>query len=166
MGHDPVLWYTITFLIFCGVAWRYARKPALGWLDGQIEKIRAELAQAQKLRAEAEAALAEYKQKQAAAMAEAEQIIRHAKEEAASLKAMAEADLKETLARHERQAMERIRLAEVEALRDVRAAAIDMALSLARETLAEHMDAANATRLVEQAIDDLPKLAAAKAKAA
>jgi F-type H+-transporting ATPase subunit b len=163
---DPMTFYSIAFVIFMGLAYRYGRKPFLTWIDAEILKIRDELDQARKLRAEAEATLAEYKAKQTAALAEAEAIVKHAKDEAVRMKSDAESDLKNALARHEQQAMERIRIAETEAMAEVRAAAIDLAMSMARKTLASELDATTATKLTDQAIADMPKAESAKAKAA
>jgi F-type H+-transporting ATPase subunit b len=163
---DPMFFYGIAFVIFLGLAYRYGRKPILDWIDGEILKIRDELEQAKKLRIEAEITLADYKKKQVAAMADAEAIVRHAKDEAARLKTQAEADLKAALARHEQQALERIRIAEAEAMADVRTAAINAAMAMANKMLASHMDEATAAKLTDQAIGEVSKSAAAKAKAA
>lgn len=164
--HDHAFIYTVSFLIFVGLAVKFARKPLLGWLDAEIIKIRDELEKARQLRGEAESMLREYKAKQQAAMADAEAIVKHAKEEAARLKDQAEIDLKNALARHEQQAMERIRIAETEAMAEVRAATVDMAMQMAAKALSSNLDAAAATKLVDQAIADMPKLASSKAKAA
>jgi F-type H+-transporting ATPase subunit b len=166
MMQSPIFFYGIAFVIFLALAWHYGRKPLLGWLDDEILKIRNELDQARKLRAEAEAMLAQYKKKQAEAMAEAEAIVRNAADEAARLRKQAESDLKDALAKHEQQAAARIRMAEAEAIADVRNAIVDGAMKLARETLAAKLDDAVAAKLMEQAIAEMPKLAAKKAKAA
>jgi len=161
MLHDPMSWYTVAFVLFLGLAWHYARKPAVGWLDAKIGLIRAELDRACALRTEAEATLASYKKKYDSAMRDAAEIVRHAKEEAVRLKVQSEIDLKNALARHEHQTAERLRLAETEAVTAVRAAAIDQAMELARKTLSVSAD-----KLADQAIAELPKLAATKARAA
>lgn len=164
--HDPVFFYGVAFALFLVVAWKFVRKPAVGWLDSEIAKIREELDQARKLRAEAETALANGKAKQAAALAEAESIIQHAKEEAERLKVKAEADLKYVLEKREQHALEHIRHAEAEAIAEVRAAAVDLAMGMVRKTLADQIDDAAAAKLVDQAIAGLPDLATSKAKAA
>ena len=163
---NPMAFYSIAFVIFLALAWRFGRVPMMKWLDGEILKIRNELEQARKLRVEAEATLNDYKAKQAEAMAQAEEIVRHAAVEASRLRVQAEADLKNALANHEQQAAARIRLAEAEALADVRAAIVEAAMKIAREKLSAHLDEATATKLTDQAIADMPKLAATKAKAA
>ena len=160
--HDPMFFYTIAFVIFFVLAFKYGRKPLLGWVDGEILKIRDELEQAQKLRVEAESVLQTYKKKQAEALAEADAIIKHAEAEAVRMKAQAEVDLKASLARHEQQAAERIRIAESEATAAVRAAAVDSAIIAAKKALTSQIDGAAAGKLMDQAIADMPALATGK----
>ncbi|NTU77625.1 MAG: F0F1 ATP synthase subunit B [Alphaproteobacteria bacterium] len=157
---DPYTWYILALIIFFGVIYRYVRKPILGWLDGEIAKVKDELNQAKKLRADAAALLADYQSKQKEALSEAEDIISSAREEAVRLRAEAEANLQRALERHEQQAVERIHLAEAEALAEVRAAVIDQAMAAARAELAKKLDPALAGRLVDQAVAEVPRLAA------
>ena len=164
---DPGFWYAVAFVIFIGVATVFARKPALSWIDNEIVLIGKELEQARALRAEAEASLATYSKKQAEALAEAAAIIKHAEEQAAEVKAKAQADLQAALERQEQQAVSRIRMAESEAIEQVRNATIDLAMQMVRETLAGQSDAILSARLIEQAVRELPSSGpAAKAKAA
>ncbi|HUY69201.1 MAG TPA: F0F1 ATP synthase subunit B [Alphaproteobacteria bacterium] len=165
MWHDPMFWSAVAFLCFLALFWRYVRKPMYAWLDHQIAAIREQFGHAQKLRAEAEATLAEYKAKHAAAMQDAEEIVRRAHEEAARLKTQAEAELKDVLARREQEAMERIRLAETEAAAAVRVAAVDAAMTIAREKLAAQIGGTEAATLADQAIAEMPKLGTVKAGA-
>lgn len=163
---DPMFFYGIAFVIFLGLAFRFGRKPALGWVDAEIIKIRDELEQARKLRADAEAMLADYKTKQKTALAQAEAIVAGAKDDAARLKEQAEKDLIASLARHEQQALDRIRVAEAEASAEVRAAAIDLAMEMARKTLTSQIDETASAKLIDQAIADMPTVSKAKAEAA
>jgi len=132
---DPMFLYAIAFFIFLALAFRFGRKPALAWIDGEIAKIRVELDAARQLRAEAEAALADCKAKQIRAEADAKAIIETAQQQVLAMRQQAETDLTAFLTRHENLAAERIRVAEAQAVADVRAAAIDLAMSLARKTL-------------------------------
>ena len=163
--NDPMFLYSIAFVIFMGLAYRYGRHGLLSWIDGEIQKVRSQLDDAAKLRKEAEETLAEYKKQQADALAEAATLVQNAKDEAVRLKAQAEADLKASLARQEQQAAERIRLAEVTALAEVRQRAIDLAIAEARGTLTTQLQGDAAAKLIDQAIADLPT-ATAKAEAA
>jgi len=163
---NPMFFYAIAFVIFLGIAWRYGLTPLTGWLDAEIAKVRDELENAKKLHAEADTLLADYRKKHAAAMMEAEAILRRGKDEAARVKTEAEAELRESLARHEEQAKVRIALAETEAVAAVRAAVITQALETARHALNIRIDPAAAARLIDEAITAMPKLVAVKAKAA
>ena len=145
---------------------RFGRKPSLAWLDGEIAKIRQELDTAHQLRAEAEVALAQCKKKQTDAEAEAQAILTTAKRRVEALRKNAEDELAATLAHHEELAAERIRMAEVEAIALVRSTAIDLAVSLARQTLTEKLSETDAARLIDLAIADMPSFGDSKAKAA
>jgi F-type H+-transporting ATPase subunit b len=151
--------------VFIALAYHFGRKPMLGMMDAEIAKIRDELEHARKLRADAESMLEDYKARQRGALAEAETIVSNATLAAEQMKKQAEEDLKSSLQRHEQQAMDRIRVAEAEALADVRMSAINMAMDIARKTLASQLDDAAASKLVDQAIADLPKQSSDKAAA-
>lgn len=166
LTQDPMFFYAIAFIIFLALAYKFGRKPTLNWLDGEIAKIRIELDQARQLRAEAESTLADCKAKQAKAEAEAKTILAMAQEQVELMRKRAETDMAAFLARHEQLASERIRMAEAEAMADVRAAAVDLAMSMARKTLSENMPEAEAAKLISQAIADIPALKGTKAKAA
>ena len=163
---DSYTWTIVSLLAFLALAFRFGKKPVQGWLDTEIEKIRSQLEQAKRLRSEAEATLADYRVKQQVAMAEAEAIVAHAKEEAAQLRQAAEAELQASLARHEQQALDRIRQSERDAMAVVRQAVIHEAMVLARQSLADNLDTVTAQRLIDQAIADVAQLQTTKAKAA
>ena len=162
---DPMFHYTVAFAIFVALAWKFGRKAMVAWIDGEIAKVRSQLDEAQKLRNEAEATLAEYKEQQKTAIADAAAMVLNAKDEAVRLKAQAEASLKASLARQEQQSVERIRLAEDAAMAEVRERAIDVAMKVANETLAKQLQGDAAAKLIDQAIADLPT-ESKKAKAA
>jgi F-type H+-transporting ATPase subunit b len=153
---DPMISYAVAFIIFMALAFVYGRKPALAWIDGEIAKIRHELDHANQLRTEAEAALAACKEKQAQAEVDAKAIVTMAQLQVDTMRAQAEKDLASSLERQQQLASERIRMAESEAIADVRAAAIDLAMSLARKTLASGLTDSDAARLIDQAIAELP----------
>ena len=61
---DPIVWYTASLVLFFVVIFHFARKPIVGGLDAEIAKVRAELEEAKKLRAEAAATLVDYRARQ------------------------------------------------------------------------------------------------------
>ncbi|WP_425545060.1 F0F1 ATP synthase subunit B [Caenispirillum bisanense] len=161
-GHAAPIYATAEFWVaasFLLVILAFA-KPVLraitAGLDTRADQIRTKLEEARKLREDAQALLAEYQRKQRDALSEAEDIIAHAKEEAERIRAEAEVALADSIARREKQAMERIANAEAEAMRQVRNQAVDIAVAAASRLLQDNLPADRADALVDQTIRDLP----------
>ena len=163
---DPIVWYIVALVLFLVLFFTKLLKPILGILDVEIGKIRSELDRALKLRVEAEAILTDYRNRQQAITQQTDAILAHATEETVRLRAAAAAELKVTLQRREQQALDRIRLAEVEATNTVQSAIVAQALAAARQELAAKTDAAFADRLLAQAMAEAPALALGAMKVA
>lgn len=145
----------VAFVIFVVlVLWKGMAKITVG-LDKRADDIRAQLEEAQKLREEAQAALAGYQRQQRDALAEAEEIISQAKGEAERLKIDATASLEATLKRREEQAVDRIAQAEAKALQDVRNQAVDLAIAATGRLIGDSMTADVQGRLIGDATGDL-----------
>lgn len=155
MLNDPTFWVAVAFFVFAGLMIWKARKPILDGLDARAERIRAELDEAQRLREEAQKTLAEYKRKQRDAAKEAEDLLASAKHEAELLRRQAAEDLKQTLARREKAAIDKIAQAEAQAVQEVRAQAVDIAIAATAKLLSENVDPTRDQSIVDQAIKDL-----------
>ncbi len=155
MLNDPTFWVAIAFIVFVGLMVWKARKPVLDGIDARAERIKAELDEAQRLREEAQKTLAEYKRKQRDAAKEAEDLLASAKHEAELLRNQAAEDLKQTLARREKAALEKIAQAEAHAVQDVRAQAVDIAIAATAKLLSENVDPQRDQAMVDRAIKDL-----------
>ncbi len=155
MLNDPTFWVAVAFVVFVGLMAWTARKPMLDGLDARAERIKAELDEAQRLREEAQKTLAEYKRKQRDAAKEAEDMLANARHEAELLSKQAAEDLKATLRRRERAALEKIAQAETQAINDVRAQAVDIAMAATAKLLSENVDPQRDQAMVDQAIKDL-----------
>ena len=154
---DPEFWVLIAVVIFAVVVWKPASRAITGMLDQRAERIQSELAEARKLRDEAEQLLAEYRRKEGEAAAEAEAIIAHAREEAERIAAQSARDLQQALERRQHLAEERIAQAEAKAVDEIRAVAVDVAISAAREVIASEMDENRGGALLDSAIAALPQ---------
>jgi F-type H+-transporting ATPase subunit b len=153
---DATFWVGIAFVVFVGALFYYKVHGMLvGALDERAARIRAELEEAQRLREEAQALLSTYERKQREAMGEVEAIHRHAREEAARQARIAADKLDEQLKRREQLSLEKIALAEAQAEQQVREAAVDAAIAAAARVIAERLDEAAASRLVDDTIRDL-----------
>lgn len=154
---DENFWVLVAFVVFVVLVWRAASRAIGGLLDKRAETIRTELEEARRLREEASAALADYQRRQREALKEAEDILAHARVEAERMGARAAVELENQVKRREQMAMDRIAQAEAEAVRDVRAQAVDLAIAATRRLLGDAMTGERATGLVDDAIADLPK---------
>ncbi|MDA0368545.1 MAG: F0F1 ATP synthase subunit B [Proteobacteria bacterium] len=153
--HEVLFWEALAFVIFLGVAFKFGWGPINAALDARTEAIRNELDQARRLREEAQSLLAEYQRKRRDAEKEAEEIVQHAKEDAAALRVEAERKLEESLARRTLLAEEKIGRAEQQAIQEIRHTAIDVAVAAAQTLIAANLDEARAKALVDDAIEQI-----------
>jgi F-type H+-transporting ATPase subunit b len=156
MLHNPTFWAAVGFVIFVVVAWKPLSRAATQQLDARAARIRAQIEEAERLRAEARALLAEYKDKHAKALQEAEAILARARDEAKRIAAESATATDAALKRREQQTLDKIAQAEQAALRDVRNQAVDIAIAAARRIVADEMKGECGTALVEAAIKELP----------
>jgi F-type H+-transporting ATPase subunit b len=154
--HDPEFWVLVSFLIFFAVFGGRLWSALAGMLDARASAIRAELAEAQRLRTEAETMLAEAQRARTAALAEASEVLARSHVEAARLQEAAIAEADASGKRREKLALDRIAAAERAALTEVRQTAADIATRAAEQVLSQGLGD-NEQRLVDQAIADLPR---------
>ncbi|ASR07691.1 F0F1 ATP synthase subunit B [Rhizobium leguminosarum] len=109
-------------------------------LDDRADQIRNELAEAKRLREEAQHLLAEYQRKRKEAEAEAAHIVAAAEREAEMLTAEAKKKTEEFVANRTALSEQKIKQAEVEAMKAVRSAAVDLAIAAAEAVLAKRAD--------------------------
>lgn len=149
-------WVAISFFTFVALI-LYYKVPRLitGALDKRAADISRELDEARRLREEAQALLASYKQRQAEAMKEADAIVAQAKAEAERLAEETRAAMEAQVVRRQQLAEDKIRQAETQALAEVRAAAADVAVDAARNVIAAKVDAAKDGQIVEKSIAEL-----------
>jgi F-type H+-transporting ATPase subunit b len=152
-GHAET-WVAVAFVLFVALM-VYLKVPAkiAAMLDERSAKIAKELAEARRLREEAQALLDEYKAKRVVAEKDAENIVALARKEAEAYGHEMRAKLAETLERRTRQAEQKIEQAEAQAVKDVRNAATDLAIAAAHDLLAETAKGAKGAKLVSDSID-------------
>ena len=149
------LWATISLIIFLGiVAYFGVPKMIASMIDARIKKIEDDLAEAKRLRAEAEALLVEYEKKRVEAEQEAADIVVAAQDEAKRLTAEANQALTDMIARRTKAVEDKIAQAEAQALAEVRAKSADVAVEAARILLNKQVgEKGNA--LIDKAIKDV-----------
>lgn len=140
----------IALFIYMGVP-----KKAAELLDERAARIAKELSAAQKLREEAQALLAEYAAKRQEAETEAKNIVEQARRDAEAYGEEARRKLHETIERRTATAQQKIAQAEAQAVKEVRAAVTDLAVSAAERLIKDELKGTAGAKLVDQSIADL-----------
>ena len=143
----------IAFILFIGVLF-YFKVPGMlsKMLDDRAGGIQSELDEARARRDEAQALLASYERKQKEVQAQADKIVAQAKVDAEAAADQARADLERSIERRMASAEEQIASAQAGAIKEVRDQAVSVAIAAARDVIAKQMTAADANKLVDDAI--------------
>ena len=141
------------FLLFVAIV-VYFKVPGMltKGLDTRADQIRSELDEAKALREEAQTLLASYERKQAEVAEQAQRIVETAKHDAEVAAEKAREEIKSSVARRLAGAEEQIESAKASAVRDVRDAAVTVAIGAAQDVIAKQMDAGRQDDLIDAAI--------------
>ncbi len=157
---DAEFWVAIGFIGFIALAYYFGGHTKVGaLLDTRGEKIRDELAEAERMRQEAADILASFEGKRAEAEKEAADLIAQARAEADLMAKEAEAKMTEFVKRRTAQAEAKIANAETQALAQVHATAADAAATAAEIVLRNHSQTGFSDGLIKQSIEDVKRLA-------
>jgi len=150
---DATFWATVGLVIFLAVI-VYLKVPGMiaRSLDERAARIRNELDESRRLREEAQQLLAEYQRKRKEAEKEAQDIIAAAKREADMILVDAKAKTDEYVARRAAMAEQRIGQAEQDAVNEVRALAVDLAVAAAGKVMADKVDAGKDAELFQSSL--------------
>ena len=153
---DATFWATVGLVIFLALI-IYAGVPRMvgKGLDTRAERIRNDLEEARRLREEAQHLLAEYQRKRKEAEQEAGEIVAAAKREAEGLVAEAKIRTEDYVTRRTALAEQKIGQAERDAVAEVRANAVDIAIEAAGRILADKVDAKADAALFKAALSDV-----------
>lgn len=151
--HNTNFIVLLAFLLFLAVL-VYFKVPGMiaGMLDKRAEQIQSELNEAKSLREEAQALLASYERKQKEVQGQADRIVETAKKEAADAAEQAKVDLAASIQRRLAAAEDQIASAEASAVKEVKDRAVTVAIAAAREVIAKQVKAADANKMVDDAI--------------
>lgn len=153
---DATFWALVALIIFLAIL-AYYGVPAMlaGSLDKRAEKIRNELDEARRMREEAQQLLAEYQRKRKDAEEEASDIVASAEREAQSIVREAKEKTEDYVARRTALAEEKIAKAEADAVNEVRASAVNLAVAAAERIIAEKADAATQNSLFTKSLGEV-----------
>ncbi|MDK4716985.1 F0F1 ATP synthase subunit B [Rhizobium sp. CNPSo 4039] len=153
---DNTFFAFVSLLIFLGLI-VYLKVPGMmaKSLDDRADQIRNELAEAKRLREEAQHLLAEYQRKRKEAEAEAAHIVAAAEREAEMLTSEARKKTEEFVANRTALSEQKIKQAEADAMKAVRSAAVDLAIAAAESVLAKKADGSVQSGLFNDAIKEV-----------
>lgn len=150
------LWVFIALLMFLGLLiWAGVPKKLAATLDARANRIRKELDEARQLREDAHQLLGEYQKKRSEAEQEAAAIVAAAKREADLLADEAHKKTEDYVVRRTALAEQKIVQAELDAISEVRASAVDIAVEAARALLAGKIDAKAGADLFKASLADV-----------
>lgn len=152
---NPELWVGLGLLVFLAIVWWKARGLIAGMLDAKATEIQRNLDEAAKLRAEAEAMLADLRAQRQAAEQQAAEMLKAAEADAARLAEEAKAKLEEQIARRAALAERKIASAEAQAAAEVKAAAADLAAQAAERVLTARVADAKTDASIDDALKGL-----------
>ena len=153
---DAEFFVLLAFVVFvCALFYMGAHKMLLAGLDKRGQAVADELAQASKLRQEAQALLQSFDAKKADADKQAAEIIADARAQAEQLAKDAAVRMEEFVTRRTAQAEAKIAFAEQQATAEVRGAAADHATRAAEILLRDQTKGATGADLVSQEIAGL-----------
>ncbi|WP_036293903.1 ATP F0F1 synthase subunit B [Methylosinus sp. PW1] len=133
-----------------------AHRKLAAALDARVIRIKSELAEAERLRSEAESLFASFEKKREEAEEEAKAIVAQAKSEAELLATEARQRLEDYITRRTKQVEDKIAQAEAQAAAEVRASAADAAVKVAEAVLRKGVAG---TDFVSAGIADVKSLA-------
>jgi F-type H+-transporting ATPase subunit b len=156
MELDATFYALVGLIIFLALV-AYLKVPGVVGksLDARADRIRDELEEARRLREEAQSLLADYQRKRKEAEKEAAEIVAIAQREAHGLLEEAKKKSEEYIARRNKLAEQKIAQAQVEAVNEVRATAVDVAVAAAGRILADKVDAKASADLFKSSLSEV-----------
>lgn len=156
MLSNPESWVALAFVLFVVIFGATLWRKLAAILDTRSQGVQRELDEASRLKTEANAMLADAKARRETALKEASELLQSAHQEAERLAAQARADALSAAQRRERLALDRIALAERQALIGLRQLAADAAIEAATHILQIGLPKEASDALIDQAIAEMP----------
>ena len=154
--NNPEFWVFIALCVFGAVLWRVKAPGMIAQaLDAAGAKVQAQLDEAARLHAEAEALLAQVKTQRAETEVAAAEMLKAAQADANRLRAEAAVKLEDDIKRRALMAERKIAMAEAQAANEVKAAAADMAAEAAEAVLTARIAIASSDPLIDTGLSSL-----------
>lgn len=153
---DLAIYTVVVFVVLLAILWKLAWGPIVHGLEQRAQRIRNEIASAEKANAQAQQLLAEYQAKLAAAEGEVRELLERGRAQAEQLsRDLLERTRSETQAEKQR-ALREIEVARTGALKELAEHSATLAIELAAKILQARLDPASHAELIRRAMEQMP----------
>lgn len=154
-AHSQVFWTAVSFGLLLALMWWKVVPVVTAVLDERAERIRNDLDNAEKLKTEAEKALADYQSQIKNAAEEAAAIVAQARTDAENMASKRTAELEADLKRKADDAAARIETAKQAAVDELKAQVAEMTLLAAEKVIGAEVDAKKAEKYTDEVLKTL-----------
>jgi len=157
MKYGEAIWNLIVFIVLLAVLAKYVFPAIRDGLKAREAKLEGDLTAAEQAKADAEAAVAEYKSKIAEAQKEAQAVIDEAKKSAEQVASKVKADAEAEIVKMKERAQAEIASAKDAALNEVYAQTAELSTQIAGRILKREINASDQQQLVSDSLAELTK---------
>lgn len=154
---DVEFWVGMAFILSIVVLSKPAYRFLKSAMRGKIESVKNQIADAEKLRDDAQELLAQYERKFAATESEVAEILKQAEKNIANQKKNDLATLKENTAVKEKEIKRRILSSTENAMAEINQSVARSSVEVAKKAILAHISKANKSALIDEAIAGLDK---------
>jgi F-type H+-transporting ATPase subunit b len=157
MFHDPRFWLAIAFITFIFLILKFARSSILKALEEKSKIISQEIEAAKDMKERAEALLAKATKYEEDSELYAAKLLQDAEDEAKKFAAESKKIIESEIAKKTAASMERIRMEEVSAIREIKARIINSAIGDLSQNISKDLDSKDHDKLITKALEDFEK---------
>jgi len=158
MFHDPKFWLAIAFLTFIGLVVKFARATISKSLEAKSKAIAEEILAAKEMKERATALLAKAEKYAQDSESFAAKLLKDAEDEAKKFAAEAAEMVNLEIAKKTAASIERIKIEEMSAIREIKSRIVNSAISELSENLSKEMTKENHDQLIAKALGDFEKI--------
>jgi F-type H+-transporting ATPase subunit b len=151
---DLAVWTAVVFLLVLAILWRFAWKPIASGLDKREQRIRDEIASAEKAHAEAQQLLADYQKRLAETGEEVRKMLEAARRESERQGQQIIAEARAAAEAEKQRGLNEIQRATAGALKELADRSAALAVELAGQIVGARLDQASHAQLIERAVAD------------
>ncbi len=158
MFHDPKFWLAIAFFTFIALVIKFARASISKSLEAKSKAIAEEILAAKEMKERATALLAKAEKYAKESESFAAKLIKDAEDEAKKFAAEAAEMVASEIAKKTAASVERIKIEEISAIREIKNRIVNSAIANLSENLGKEMTKENHEQVISKALGDFEKV--------